>query len=401
MFYLLKKDCKEFLGSKKRIGVILTVLIILIISTYCNMIKRESGSPEAFVQLGIVDQDNSPYSKLLLEYFSESESFSSYINIVQGGSDEIGRAFRNGELDITITIPEKFAENMIYIEHLPVKVMINTQDTTKAVLLQNILESYEKYIRAVEINCVTLYDVMTLSDMESSLIEDKNLEISYDLIFTALGKEDFFRYKETGDFPSTGVLNYYLCAVIAVILIYSGLYAGFQLLREKQQGAVSRLIAAGTSINTILLEKIIFSAVIVFIAVYAAYLFPSLYLGNVPSWKTAVIYMAAILSALSFAVMLSGIFQKAQSFMIAGNFVSFLFIVIGGGIIPIMNLPSELVVFAKFTPVYWFIRILLSIQRGMDNRTFLQLTFALFTGSVIFYTLSCLIYSKKSVYLEE
>lgn len=401
LLYLLIKDCKELFLSKKKIGVIGIVLIIIIISTYCNGVNKETKNQNSFIQFGVVDQDNSTYSKLLLDYFGKSESFSSYIKLIQGNRIEIEKAFQDGELDIYLEIPEKFAENMIYMEHMPVKVRISTADTTKAILIRNILESYEKYIRAVEINCVALYDAMTLAQMDSKLIEEKNVEISYDLIFTALGKEEFFQYKEIGNFPSTTIVNYYMCAILSILIIYSGLYVGFLLMKEKQLGTLRRLHTTGMPMTVVLLEKILLSSVLIFFVFFIVNFITVLTHSNQDYVKTGIFYFSAIFFCISFTVFLSGIFHKVQNYMIVCNFISFLFLILGGGLIPIMYLPTEIVTLSKFTPLYWFIRMLLMIQNGIEKELFIRLIIGLFMGTVLFYLLSCFAYRREKVRFEE
>ena len=401
MFYLLRKDCKELFGSKKRIGVIIIVLIILLISTYFNVTKQEVNKTTSLIQFGVVDKDSSVYSKLLLEYFKESESFSAYINIVKGKSEDIEKAFYNGELDIYLEIPEDFAENMIYFKHLPVKVMINSTDTTKAILLKNVLESYEKYISAVEVNCVALYDTMLLSGIDKDLIKKKNIEISYSLIFTALGKDKFFEFEETGDFPSTTILNYYIYALLSMVIVYCGLYVGFQIMKEKKQGTLRRLQTVGMPIAGILLEKIIFSTAVIFIPIYMLYLIPGLFNGDTIDIKVGIVYLCTILFCVSFAVLLSGIFRKIQNYMIVGNSLGFLFSIVGGGIIPITYLPTELIEIAKYTPNYWFIKVMLLVQRNMEYGLFSKIVISFLIGSFLFYILSKIAYSREEGCLDE
>ena len=401
MFYLLRKDCKELFGSKKRIGVIIIVLIILLISTYYNITKQEVNKTTSLIQFGVVDNDSSVYSKLLLEYFKESESFSAFINIVKGKSEDIEKAFYKGELDIYLEIPENFAEDMIYFKHLPVKVMINSTDTTKAILLKNVLESYEKYISAVEVNCVALYDTMLLSGIDKDLIKDKNIEISYNLIFTALGKEKFFEFEETGDYPSTTILNYYIYALLSMVIVYSGLYVGFQIMKEKMQGTLRRLHTVGMPIAGILLEKIIFSTAVIFLPIYMIYLIPGLFNGDTIDIKVGIVYLCTILFCVSFAILLSGVFYKIQNYMIVGNSLGFLFSIVGGGIIPITYLPTELIEIAKFTPNYWFIKVMLLVQRNMENGLYSKIVLSFLLGSFLFYILSEIAYSREEGCLDE
>ncbi len=400
MLYLLRKDCKELFGSKKRMAVMIPVLIILIICTYYNVPSQEDNQATR-IQFGVADQDGSAYSKLLLEYFKESKSFGSYIHIVEGNRNELEQAFYNGELDLFLLIPEEFVENMIYLEHLPVKVMINTSDTTKAVLLKNIMESYEKYIRAVEINCAALYDSMRMEGFSQEFIQKKNIEISYDLIFTVLGQEKFFRYREISEFPSTTLLNYYSFALISMILLYSGLYAGFQMMKEKKLGVLKRLYTVGVPIAGILSEKILFFAGILFTLLSLAYILPNLYQGNHIHIKFEIIFMAAAFFCISLSVLLSGLFHKIQNYMIAGNFLCFIFSIIGGGIIPVMYLPDTLVMLSEFTPNYWLTRVMLLTQMDKEGGLYLRIMIGLILGSILFYILGIYVYGREEVYRDE
>ncbi len=400
MLYLLRKDGKELFGNKNRIMVILAVLIIFIISTYYNVSNQE-GRQADLIQFGVTDQDDSVYSRMLIEYFKESESFAAYIHIVEGSSQELEQAFYNGKLDLYIQIPKGFTENMMYLDHLPVKVLISTADVTKGVLLRNLLDSYEKYIRAVEVNCVALFDLMEKAGMENKLILNKNIEISYDLIFTALNKEQFFQYEEITGFPGTTLLNYYSFALLSILLNFAGLYVGFQIMNEKKQGILKRLNTVGMPVGINLLEKILFSVCIIFCTVSLAYILPGLYLGNAVSLESELILLAASFFSISFAVFLSGIFYKIRSYLIAGNFLCFIFSILGGGIIPVMYLPESMMKLSAFTPNYWLIRVMLSVQKGIAGALFYKITAGLFTGAVIFYIMGIFLYRREEVYREE
>ncbi|MGB8454983.1 MAG: ABC transporter permease [Anaerocolumna sp.] len=401
MLYLLRKDLKELFGSKKRrIAIMIAVLIILIISTYYNVPKQEKSSGKR-IEFGLDDKDGSVYSKMLIEYFKESESFASYIHIVEGSSQELEQSFYNGDLDIFLQIPEGFAENMIYLDHLPVKVLINTADITKAVILKNILESYEKYIRAVEVNCVALYDTMQKAGMDTGFINKKNIELSYDLIFTALGKESFFKYRETSEFPATSLLNYYSFALLSVLLNFMGLYVGFLILKEKNQGALKRLITIGVPIAEILIEKILFSVCLIFIMISLVYILPNIFNGNAVSFQFEILLLLLSFFVICFAVFLSGFFHKVQNYMIAGNFFCFIFSIIGGGIIPIMYLPGSMLKLSSFTPNYWLIRVMLTVQKGIAEDLFLKIIFGLIISSFTFYVMSIYLYGREEVYYEE
>ena len=404
MLNLLRKDCKELTENKKRIFVIFIVLIMLIIGTNYNTKKIEEAgenSPVSKIQFALADSDKSPYSKLLIEYFKESDSFSSYINITEGSEDELLNQFHQDQFDVYLEIPENFANNLMVLNHQPVKVLINSKDPVKAVLIKNLLESYETYISAVEINCVGLYEVMSLTGMEQKLIDKKNYEISLDLIFTALGKDTFFQYQEVVDYPSTSITEYYIYAFLIMAISYTGLYVGYQIMKEKNQSTFSRLHTIGIGTYEIVLEKVLFSVLLIFLLAGTVIMIPSLVTGNTLQIKLMPVIFLIVLFFVSFAIFLSSIFHKVQNYMIAGNLVFFLFSIIGGGIIPIMYLPKGLAELAKLTPNYWMEKVCLFIQKGIVNDAYGRLLTGLFICSVILIVISIALYSREEVRLDD
>ncbi|MFU0826863.1 MAG: ABC transporter permease [Lachnoclostridium sp.] len=399
MLYLLKKDIKELFGNKKRIGILLVVLIILIISTTSNVCKLKKDE-DSKIRFGVDNEDDSVYSKMLIEYFRESESFSAYINIIEGSTEELTKLFYQGKLDLFLQIPEGFAQNMIEMNHIPVKVLINTQDLTKAVLLKNILDSYEKYIRAVEVNCASLYNIMDKYGMDQELIDKTNVEISYDLIFTALGKDKFFDYSETKGFPSANLFTYYNYALISVFLEFAGLYAGFLMLKERRSGILKRLYAAGISLLPVVCEKIFFAAGMAFLLLLACWI-PYFLSGNPILLELITVLFVSCLFTVSLSIFLSGLFYKTRDYIIGGNFLCFLFSVLGGAVIPLMYLPDNILKLSYMTPNYWLIRVMLSLRNqggtGLIGPYILSLT----GGCILFLVLAVLLYKRQEVIVYE
>ena len=401
MLNLLRKDYKELVSNKKIIWMILLVLIIFIISTNYNAKKPQETKPVSKIQFALTNSDNSPYSKLLIEYFKESESFSSYINVVEGDREELLEQFNQSQFDVYLEIPENFANNLMILEHNPIKVLINSKDPVKAVLLKNLLESYETYISAVEINCVGLYEVMSLTGMDQELINKKNYEISLDLIFTALGKENFFQYQEVSDYPSTSVADYYFYSLLIMAISYGALYVGYQMMKEKKQGTFSRLHTIGLGTYKIVMEKVLFSAFLLFLPSAAAYLVSVRSTGNTLNAELIPVIFLTVLFYISLAIFLSSIFRNVQNYMVAGNLIYFLFSIIGGGIIPIQYLPKVLKDLAKLTPNYWIEKVCLLIQKGILNDVYGKFLTGISMCLVIFIVMSIAFYNREEVRLDD
>ena len=396
MLNTISKDLKEMAADNKIWIAILTVLIIIIIGTSYNRNIAEKSSSE-LLKLGVINMDDSSYSELLLSYFNSSETFSSLITVVAGDNETIKKAFQKGELDIYLEIPKDFAQNMIKLEHSPVKVTINTKDTTKAIIFQNILKSYEKYIAAVEVNAVGLYEMMEQDQMSQELISQTNRTISLTMIFTALGKETFFSFQPVKQFPTTTLPQYYIIAILVMATMYAGLYEGFRILSEIRQGTFTRIRTTKTQLHQFLTAKLLLASAIVMATVTIAV---DIIVGKVRSTGGIMLCLSISLFCILLAVFLSAFFHTTQRFLLVGNLLIFFFSVIGGGIIPIQFLPQALVRLAKMTPNFYMMKGIIYLKQG-QMASVNHITMGFLLASALLYGVAIVLFSRRSVTYEE
>jgi ABC-2 type transport system permease protein len=387
MLNTIIKEMKE-LCSDKRIWIgILTVLIIIIIGTSYN-VKNNLNTQTEQLKLGVINKDSSPYSELLLNYFNSSETFSSFITVKNGQQGPIQEAFEQGEIDVYLEIPEDFAKNMIKLEHSPITVTFNISDTSKTILFQNVLKSYEKYIAAVEANAVGLYEIMQQQGMEQTQIDETNRMVSIDLILTALGKEAFFSYRPINQFPSTTLIQYYLSSVLVMVFLYSGLSIGYQVLTEMKQGTFTRLQTTRTSLFCFLTAKVFVMVTVMTVASSIAVIVLK---GSTINRAGILFCFALSMFSVCFAIFLCAFFNITQRYILVGNIGIFYFTVLGGGIIPIPFLPQNLLTLSKITPNYYMIQGIIHLTNGqgyMLNQMiggFLFLSFLLFGIAVLLF----------------
>lgn len=393
---IIIKEVKELLSDKKVWIGILTVLIILIIGTSYNIQKSEKTEEEQ-LRLGVINHDSSTYSRLLLDYFKDSEIFSRLVHVTVGSDEEIMDAFRIGKLDIYLIVPEDFAENMTKIKHSPVQVTISTADTTKAILFENILRSYEKYVAAVEENAVGLYQIMEDQGMDQALIDRTNLTVSLDLVFTALGKEDFFSFHSESRFPATTVSFYYISSILVGAVLYFGLYVGIQVLREMKQGTLARLCTTRTNLYQFLAGKML----VMVIALAATVSAGVIILCRKPLSAGSLLFcVAAAMFGVCQAVFISSLFPTLQRYILVGNLLIFYFAVIGGGIIPIQFLPQDLLRLSAATPYYYLIKGIILINQG-NTAGVIKITLGFILLSLIICTAAAILLRKRSVIRDE
>ncbi len=373
---MFKKDFMTlFRSGKVRIAFIF--LLVMMALGVAVSGGEEETSPA--VRIGIADNDNSEYSRMLIGFFGQNEVFTSFVSIVTGTDSELEEMFYSGDIDMLLSIPENFAASLINFTNTPMKALINSADETKAVLFKNLLEAYENYIVKVQIGCETLYQVMKAEEMDRELINQKNIEISYDLIFTALGKDKFFERTELERLKSIPLTRYYMYSFLFIIVLYGGLFAGLNLLNEHKIGALARLKSTGLSMRSIIFQKYLF-----FILLYGVPAIYTIFVFQTTAFIMTVLFTAACIGVFFIIATLVG---KTQVYMLISNLLVLIFTIIGGGIIPIMYMPQNLSAFAYFTPNYWFLRIMLSIENGSGSISLPILAASIITFVVVAYVI--------------
>lgn len=352
---MFQKDLKLIFSDKKML--ILLALLVLLCTAGVFLCVKESREPA--LSLGIVDQDQTEESGLLVTYFDENEVFNSYFTVVRGTEEELEAKFNKGELDMYLVIPPNFTEQLTSIINMPIRTYINDSDKTKAVLLKNLADAYSNYITAVEMNCQGLTDIMSEEGHDGTIITDSNVSISYELVFTALGKDEFFKRKNIERFEGISLINYYVYSLMILLILYGGLFAGLKSLKERLGQAGHRLISVGVSRTSIFASSLLaFSLVYSIIMVFSVILINCLGNLNIPFRAIIFILLSILVSCFIFMI-ISGFTKSVASYMILGNMLILFTTIAGGGIIPIMYLPEGCTVIARFTPTYWFIKLIL------------------------------------------
>ena len=350
------KDLKCIFSDKRT----LILLGVLFVTAIIGIIFSVSSETEPAIKLGIVDEDDSEYSRLLVTYFDENKDFSSYISVVRKDRKDMEESFDKGQIDAYVVIPKDFADNLKKIQNETITAVINSSDTSKTVLLTNLLNAYSAYISGVEINCQALVDVMWEEGYESSYRSDVNYSTSIDLVFTALDKSSYFKRIGIDRFNGISLINYYLYSAIVMIILYGGMFAGMNALKERLGKAGERLKSLGASGVGIFLSKTaaysIFLTLCVVILTFILNVFGRI---EIPL-LTFLVLIPIIIGSVMMFIVISHLTNSVKSYTIVTNMLILLMTIAGGGIIPIMYLPEACIKIAKLTPTYWFIRLICS-----------------------------------------
>lgn len=352
---MLIKDVRLIFHEPKNL-ILLAVLIVMVLA---GVLFGEAPTVGSRVTIGITDKDDTEYSKLLLTYFEDNEIFASYISIKKGDEEELQSEFDEGLLDMFLIIPEHFTERMIRIENTPIKVFINSADRTKAVVYRNLLDAYAEYISSVEVCCQTLYDLMLEEGYSRDYVDAVNVSISYELIFTALSKDDFFVKSDVKRIEGVSLVNYYVYSLLSILIMYMGLAAGLSFLKERLLNAGTRLISIGVSGRKQLFSKnLAYGLTSSFVSVCAMLILDLISQMSFNVSAYFFVILSCFISCFIFLI-IGSLSSSVGGYFYFCNSLILLIVICGGGIIPIMYLPDAMARVAGFTPNYWFIRFLM------------------------------------------
>ena len=343
--------------NKRKRGVILLgiVLIIGMISTFSYVKKQESAQEGSFVKLtlGVANDDASEYSDLLISYFLENETFSSYVTVVQESEAVLKRQLEAGELDAYLAIPEGFAEGLMNMEHVPMRAVVSMRQPTKALIFRQVLEAYETYIKTVEVNCTALYDRMRNEGFSKLDLTRANLKISMDLIFTALGKDDFFEIRTIEQEKEVALSDHYLLTAIYFTGMFLFLPAGLRILKLRRKGMLLRF-----KTMRIPAYQVLFATAVPYLFVVSCAVGMLLWMFKCLNPWTF-LCGAGLWCVTFFAVLfLSVLVKKRKDYLFVFGVLLLVLSVIGGGIVPKQYLPETFARVAEYLPNEKFVLLL-------------------------------------------
>lgn len=354
--WLLLAEAKRSINKKKKILVPAgIVLIMLMISTFSYIRKTEEGQAypqEKYVTIGISNQDDSEYAALLLQYFKDNEEFLRYVEIAEGEESVLKMRFDEGDLDCLLVIPEGFAEQMLQMEHLPIRVSVSTKDATKALLLKTVLNAYESYIASVEVNCAALYAKMQEHGFSYQERQQTNVDVSLDLIFTALGKDSFFARRSVVPKTELSAAIGWICGACCLLLFLLCFPAGSRLREYFSNGMAWRVRLMGVSYASLFVAIVLPYVLLMLLMAGCLLCFATE--RNVAFFATEAVLLFPLLL---FSAVLGLACKKKQNYLLLYSLSLIGMALLGGSILPEVYMPEQFLHVMRWLPNYRFVQL--------------------------------------------
>lgn len=217
--------------------------------------KTEPVQTEPMITVGVADRDDTPLSRMLVSYFEENPSFSSFAGIITGEETEIQKRFESGEIYGYMVIPENFISDLTVLKNTPITIRLSTENPTLTLLAENVLHGYEKYIQAVEQNAQAIYEKLRENGMSEKEAGSCNEEASMKLLLTLMDRENIFEYKSISTIDFIPLVEYYGYALLAALIVFGALFLCQNMILEKETGIADRNAMCGFGSGAYLLSR--------------------------------------------------------------------------------------------------------------------------------------------------
>lgn len=327
---LLEKEFRQIFRNPAilRLIFIMPVIQLLVLPLAADYEVRD-------INIAVVDQDHSSYSRQLTNKISASK----YFNLVEytNSYDEALRCVEKDQADVVLQIPASFEKDLVKEDKAQLFMALNAINGVKAnlggVYLRSIINDFNGEVRL---------EWLQLPRFNPQPM----IQISSINWFNPLLNYQFFMVP--------GIL------VILVTMVGSFL-AALNIVKEKEIGTIEQINVTPIRKHQFILGKLIPFWVLGLVVLSIGLLLGRIFYSIIPEGSLITIYIFAVvylLSVLGLGLLISTYTETQQQAMLISFFIIMIFILLGGLYTSIDSMPYWAQVFTRFNPVTYFIEVM-------------------------------------------
>jgi ABC-2 type transport system permease protein len=287
------------------------------------------------INLAVVDQDHSTYSRQLVSKISSSGYFR--IDNYQPSYTIALKEIAKNKADIILEIPPRFEKDLVRESEAQLFIAANSINGTKAVLgsayLQSIIKDYnwkvrEKWIHIPRFNTETQIQITNINWYNPSM----NYQV----------------------FMVPGIL-------VVLVTLVGCFLAALNIVREKEIGTIEQINVTPIKKHHFILGKLIPFWLIGLLILTIGLLISRIFYGIVPLGNLFTIYLFSavyLLAVLGVGLLVSTVSSTQQQAMLVSFFLLMTFILLGGLYTPIESMPGWAQWITRLNPVSYFIEVI-------------------------------------------
>lgn len=341
-FYVLLKNNLRLSILKKPFSfvvmIVAPVLMILILGS--NILSGGSS----FINIGLVDEDNSISSKVLIDLIKTTEG----IQVKTMSLDEANKNFIEKNINFSVIIPKNFQENLLKGKDEKIEIEALEKENLYFIVYENLNN-----------------EIKNLKDM--AVISKGKIDVYEQLLKNYNNKKIQIEKRPLNDLSyDYGVSQIFLGALI-MFMFYKASSGADLISNDKNNNIYTRIFICDIKAWQYYLANICSSMVCLIIQIVLSLLalkyIIKIRLGISYSALFIILIITAILAVSigSFCVAISKSEAEAN---ILSNILVITFVMLGGCFIPIRIFPNFINKISYFTPTRWVMEAVLGLQQG-------------------------------------
>jgi ABC-2 type transport system permease protein len=328
--FLIEKEFKQILRNPflPRMIIVFPLVVVLLLPYAANYEIRN-------INLALIDNDRSPYSRQL----AEKVTASGYFRLTRVSENYL-QALRSIDLDhadIILEIPPRFESELVRERSARVMISANAVNGIKGGLgsayLARIVTDFGSEVRAQWVPLL-------------AQTGQPNIEIV-----------PHFRFNPHMEYPV-----FMIPALMVMLLaMLCGFLPALNIVGEKESGTIEQMNATPVTKFNFILSKLIPYWIIGFLVLSISFGVARLFWGLIPSGSLLTIYVLAsvfVLAISGFGLVISNHAKTIQQAMFMMFFFVMAFVLMSGLYTPVSSMPEWAQLLSRFSPLRYFIEIM-------------------------------------------
>ncbi|CDQ39377.1 ABC-2 family transporter protein [Virgibacillus salexigens] len=347
--------------------IIIGMVFVIIVSF---LLPNESQP----IQLGLVDNDQSEETQLLLEMMTEASELGSYIQIDSMNENEAVQAVENNQLSSYIIFPEYFTKHLYQGVSVELPVIGNANQPIRSQMINELIESVARHIRSSQANVLTINHYakeMQLSDQERNALVFEQFK---EFVFYTIGRDRIINEQQLINQATNNPLSYFSLAGWFVVLTIWMFLMYMLLYKEERKKMQQRLALYGVSELQQIVAKVITSGLFVFpLAIGLFFIiqpFVQREIQGLGIWRILLISGMYSIGFLIGLAIIERIIASYRLQLLIQTFYTIAILLLSGAIVPTIYFPQEIqkgltLVFSS-EAFHWLQEIMLTNRSFVD-----------------------------------
>ena len=367
--FLLRKEFRQIFRDPSILRIILVMPVIQLL-----ILPWAADYEVKNIQLAVVDNDHSEYSRQLINKITSSEYFilTDYSSSYEHSLEKIEK----DKADLVLQIPDHFEKDLVKEDEAKLFIAINAINGVKANLggayLRTIIQDYNRVVRTEWIQ-FPKFSAETQIDIASSNWFNPLMNYKY--------------------FMVPGIL------VILLTMVGSNL-AAINIVKEKEIGTIEQINVTPIKKYHFILGKLIPFWIMGLVVLTIGLTIARVAYGIIPAGSFLTIYVFAavyLLAVLGLGLLVSTYSANQQQAMLLSFFLMMIFILLGGLYTSIDSMPEWAKWITRFNPVSYFIEVMrMVVLKGSSLADIKSQLLAMGGFAVVFNTWAIFSYRKRS-----